>query len=150
MHRLLWSQLFFCGNFTFRVHLQTVSTNTCAHSNNGNSLQSAPLSSQYANVSVFLDVAPFGNASNCRRLRQHDAAFTCADLIRVMSPNESCPHRTLAFCLRLDLSLRNQMWNTPRMVTPVDLYSSSRAHFCLRTRPMLQMMAQSRDSPFRY
>ena len=64
--------------------------------NNCKSLQNAQLSSQTSNVSVFLEVAPFGNASNCRLLRQHDAAFTCADLIRVMSPNESCPYRTLA------------------------------------------------------
>ena len=96
----------------------------CAHCNNCKPLRYAQLSSQYSHVSVFLAFAPFGNASNCRPLRQHDAAFTCADLIRVMSPNESCPYRTLAFCLRLDLWLRNQMWNTPRMVGPVDLYSS--------------------------
>ena len=70
---------------TFRVHLQRVSSNTHAHCNNCKSLQNAQLSSQSSNVSVFLEVAPFGNASNCRSLRQHDAAFTCADLIRVMS-----------------------------------------------------------------
>ena len=127
-----------------------MSSTCCAHSYTHTTLQNVQLSSDSVNVKFFLQVAPFGNASNCRSLRQHDAAVTCVDLIRMMSSNESCPYRTLAFRSRLDLWLRNQMWNTPKLVGPDDRHSVQSCALLSMIASDAGLIAQSRRSPTWY